>query len=87
MKKRFNISGPGVLVAAAFIGPGTVTVCTVAGATYGYGLLWALVLSIIATIVLQEMAARIGLISGSGLAKVIRDFTKNKIILMDFSIL
>ncbi len=79
MKKRFNISGPGVLVAAAFIGPGTVTVCTVAGATYGYGLLWALVLSIIATIVLQEMAARIGLISGSGLAKVIRDFTKNKI--------
>ncbi len=79
MKKRFNISGPGVLVAAAFIGPGTVTVCTLAGATYGYSLLWALVLSIVATIVLQEMAARIGLISGSGLSKVIRAYTTHPV--------
>lgn len=77
MKK--SISGPGVLVAAAFIGPGTVATCTIAGATYGYSLLWALVLSIIATIVLQEMAARIGLISGSGLSKVIREYTKHPV--------
>tara|TARA_R100000306_G_scaffold26078_3_gene29934 strand:+ start:13215 stop:14396 length:1182 start_codon:yes stop_codon:yes gene_type:complete len=56
------------LVAAAFIGPGTVTVCTLAGVQFGYELLWALVLSIAATIVLQEMAARLGLVSGKGLA-------------------
>lgn len=80
MKKYVNISGPGVLVAAAFIGPGTVTVCSIAGAKYGFVLLWALILSIIATIVLQEMAARIGLVSQRGLAQVIREQTQNKIV-------
>ncbi|MFK7783589.1 MAG: Nramp family divalent metal transporter [Crocinitomicaceae bacterium] len=70
-KGKINI-GPGALVAAAFIGPGTVTTCTIAGSSFGYTLLWALSLSIIATIVLQEMSARLGLISGQGLAKSIR---------------
>ncbi|WP_396596080.1 Nramp family divalent metal transporter [Dokdonia sp. R86516] len=79
MDNKFKLSGPGVLVAAAFIGPGTVTVCTITGAAYGFTLLWAMVLSIIATIVLQEMAARIGLVSGKGLAGVIRDSISNKI--------
>ena len=65
-------SGPGALVAAAFIGPGTVTVCTIAGVRFGYELLWAMVLSTIATIVLQEMSARIGIITQKGLADVIR---------------
>ena len=72
--------GPGVLIAAAFIGPGTVTLCTIAGASYGYSLLWALLLSIIATVVLQEMALRIGLITNKGLAEVIRVSIKNKFI-------
>lgn len=78
MKNKFAISGPGVLVAAAFIGPGTVTVCIVTGTTYGFTLLWALVLSILATIVLQEMAARIGLITGKGLSQVIREAVHHK---------
>ncbi|PSL07465.1 Nramp family divalent metal transporter [Cecembia rubra] len=69
MKKDWKkYLGPGPLVAAAFIGPGTVTVCTLAGVNFGYDLLWALGLSIITTIVLQEMAARIGLITQRGLA-------------------
>lgn len=70
-QKRFDI-GPGALVAAAFIGPGTVTTCTIAGSSFGYTLLWALTLSIVATAVLQEMSARLGLISGRGLAESIR---------------
>ncbi|MFV8818102.1 Nramp family divalent metal transporter [Haliea sp. E17] len=65
--------GPGLLVAAAFIGPGTVTTASVAGASFGYALLWALVFSVIATIVLQEMAARVGLVSGRGLGQALRD--------------
>ncbi len=64
--------GPGVLVAAAFIGPGTITVCTVAGVSFGYALLWAMLLSAIATIVLQEMAARLGLVTGKGLTEVLK---------------
>ena len=72
IKNWFRNIGPGTLVAAAFIGPGTVTVCTLAGAHFGFTLLWAMVLSIIATLVLQEMAARLGIISQQGLSEVIR---------------
>lgn len=71
--------GPGPLVAAAFIGPGTVTVCTLAGVNFGYTLLWAMVLSIVATIVLQEMAARLGIISQKGLSEVVREEIKNPV--------
>ncbi len=69
MKKYF---GPSTLVTAAFIGPGTITVCTLAGVTEGYNLLWALVFSTLATLVLQEMSARIGLVTKYGLGKAIQ---------------
>ncbi len=58
-------------MAAAFIGPGTVTLCTLAGVRFGFDLLWALLLSVLATIVLQEMAARLGIVTGKGLAESI----------------
>lgn len=64
--------GPGAVVAAAFIGPGTVTTATLAGAGYGYTLLWALTFSLLATLVLQEMAARLGLVTGEGLGEAVR---------------
>ncbi|MBT8317327.1 MAG: Nramp family divalent metal transporter [Lutibacter sp.] len=72
----FKNIGPGVLVAAAFIGPGTVTVCTLAGVNFGYTLLWAMTLSIIATVILQEMAARVGIITQKGLADIIKEQIK-----------
>jgi len=68
MSKYF---GPSTLVAAAFIGPGTVTTCTIAGVTSGYSLLWALVFSIIATLVLQEMSARVGWVTREGLGEAL----------------
>tara|TARA_B100001175_G_scaffold89739_1_gene75630 strand:- start:659 stop:1882 length:1224 start_codon:yes stop_codon:yes gene_type:complete len=77
MKKWINNIGPGPLIAAAFIGPGTVTLCSIAGLDFGFSLLWTLVLSVIATIVLQEMAARLGIISQKGLSEVIREEIKN----------
>ncbi len=77
MKKLFKNIGPATLVTAAFIGPGTVTVCTLAGVNFGHALLWAMVLSVIATIVLQEMAARLGIISQRGLSEVIRTQIKH----------
>ena len=76
--KWFRDIGPGVLIAAAFIGPGTVTLCTIAGASFGYSLIWAIVLSIFSTIVLQEMSLRIGLITNMNLAQVIRINIKSK---------
>ncbi|WP_338294074.1 Nramp family divalent metal transporter [Planctobacterium marinum] len=63
--------GPGFLIAAAFIGPGTVTTATMAGAQFGYALLWAVIFSVLATIILQEMAARLGVITHKGLAELL----------------
>ncbi|WP_111307052.1 Nramp family divalent metal transporter [Confluentibacter sediminis] len=80
LKNWFKNIGPGPLVAAAFIGPGTVTVCTLAGVSFGFALLWAMVVSTIATIVLQEMAARLGIISQKGLAEIIRTEIKHPVI-------
>lgn len=80
MKNWFKNVGPGVLVSAAFIGPGTVTVCTLAGVNFQFALLWALLLSVIACIVLQEMAARLGLISQTGLSESIRKEIQNPIL-------
>ena len=70
-RTRFKI-GPGALVTAAFIGPGTITTCTLAGASFGYALLWGMVFSVAATIILQEMAARLGIISHNGLGEALR---------------
>ena len=69
--------GPGALVTAAFIGPGTVTACTLAGATHGYALLWALLFATAATIALQEMSARLGLITRKGLGANLADLFAN----------
>jgi Mn2+/Fe2+ NRAMP family transporter len=71
-----NKIGPGSLIAAAFIGPGTVTVCTLAGVDFGFTLLWAMGLSIIATLVLQEMTVRLGLVHGKGLAETVKNQIK-----------
>lgn len=78
--KFFKNIGPGPLIAAAFIGPGTVTVCTLAGVNFGFTLLWAMALSIFATVVLQEMAARLGIVSQKGLSEVIREEIQHPIV-------
>jgi NRAMP (natural resistance-associated macrophage protein)-like metal ion transporter len=64
--------GPALVVTAAFIGPGTVTTATLAGGNFGFALVWALLFSVIATYVLQEMAARLGWVTGSGLSEALR---------------
>ena len=72
--------GPGLLVTAAFIGPGSVATASAVGANFGFVLLWALLFSLIATIVLQEMAARLGLVSGEGLSQALRTTFKNPLL-------
>ena len=68
---KFSL-GPGAMVAAAFIGPGTVTTATATGAASGMSLVWAIFLSIIATLVLQELALRLALATNMDLAQLIR---------------
>ena len=62
------------MVAAAFVGPGTVTTASVAGASSGMTLLWAVVISVLATIVLQELSIRSALSTNQDLAPLIRQF-------------
>jgi len=59
------------IISAAFIGPGTVTTASKAGASFGLALLWALLFSTLATVVLQEAAARITIASGKNLGEII----------------
>ena len=79
MLARLKNIGPGALVAAAFIGPGTVTVATLAGANFGFALLWVLIFATAATIILQEMAARLGVITQKGLGETLRELLEESI--------
>lgn len=60
------------IIAAAFIGPGTVTAAASAGADFGYALLWALLFSTIACLVLQEASGRLTVVSGKSLGEALR---------------
>ncbi|MBK8701557.1 MAG: Nramp family divalent metal transporter [Saprospiraceae bacterium] len=75
MKIRFPHLGPGVLITSAFIGPGTVTLCLLAGTTAGLDLLWAVVFSTVATVILQDMVVRMAFHTKTGLEECL----KNKI--------
>jgi len=78
MIKKLKQLGPGIMIAAAFIGPGTVTTATLAGAGFGYTLLWAILFSIVATIILQEMSARLGVVGGLGVGEALRKKSTTK---------
>ena len=60
------------VIAAAFIGPGTVTTAASAGSRFGFALLWALVFSTASCLVLQEASARLTLVSGLNLGEALR---------------
>lgn len=66
------------LIAAAFIGPGTVTTASIAGAQFGYHVVWALLFSVFATWVLQDMAVRLGVVTKLGLAEAINASFRNR---------
>ncbi len=65
--------GPGFITANVDNDPGGILTYSQAGAKYGYALLWTLIPTTIALIVIQEMAARMGAITGKGLSDLIRE--------------
>lgn len=76
LAQKFKALGPGILVVGSFIGPGTVTSATKAGADYGYALIWTVIFSVIAVIIMQEMAARLGIVTQNGLAEeIVKELT------------
>jgi len=69
----FAVFGPGFITANVDNDPGGILVYSQAGAKLGYTLLWTLIPTTIALIVVQEMAARMGAVTGKGLADLIRE--------------
>ncbi len=67
------ILGPGIITGSVDNDAGGITTYSVAGALYGYGLIWTLIPSFIVLIVIQEMNARMGIVTGKGLADLIRE--------------
>jgi NRAMP (natural resistance-associated macrophage protein)-like metal ion transporter len=67
------ILGPGIITGSVDNDAGGITTYSVAGAIYGYNLLWTLIPSFIVLIVIQEMNARMGIVTGKGLADLIRE--------------
>ena len=69
--KFFKHIGPATLVTAAFIGPGTVSVCALAGIEHAYGLIWVMIISLMMTLFLQELTARLAIIDQLDLTELI----------------
>ncbi len=68
-----SVLGPGIITANVDNDAGGIFTYSVAGARYGYSLLWTLIPITIALIVIQEMVARMGMVTGKGLADLIRE--------------
>jgi len=69
----FAIFGPGFITGSVDNDVGGITTYSVAGATYGYQLLWTLIPAAVVLFVVQEMNARMGVVTGKGLADLIRE--------------
>jgi NRAMP (natural resistance-associated macrophage protein)-like metal ion transporter len=69
----FSVLGPGIITGSVDNDAGGITTYSVAGATYGYDILWTLVPALIVLIVIQEMNARMGIVTGKGLADLLRE--------------
>ena len=68
-----SVIGPGIITGSVDNDAGGITTYSVAGANYGYRLLWTLLPSFIALLTVQEMNARMGIVTGKGLADLIRE--------------
>lgn len=68
-----SVLGPGIITANIDNDASGITTYSVAGARYGYTLLWTLIPTTVALVVIQEMVARMGVITGKGLSALIRE--------------
>ena len=68
-----SVMGPGIITANVDNDAGGITTYSVAGAHFGYSTLWIFVPMILALIIIQEMCSRMGVVTGKGLADLIRE--------------
>jgi NRAMP (natural resistance-associated macrophage protein)-like metal ion transporter len=75
----FALLGPGIITGSVDNDAGGITTYSVAGAMYGYGMIWTLIPSLVVLLVIQEMNARMGIVTGKGLSDLIREHAGVKI--------
>src|SRR5476651_2026654 len=80
IKNFFRIFGPGVVTGAADDDPSGIATYSQTGAQFGYGQLWTAVFMLPLLVAIQEACARIGAVSGKGLAGVIKEHYGRKIL-------
>src|SRR6202140_4284073 len=74
LKRSFGILGPGLITGAADDDPSGISTYSVAGAAYGYATLWIALLTFPLMAAIQLMCARLGMVTGSGLAAAVRTY-------------
>lgn len=79
------VLGPGIVTGSVDNDAGGITTYSVAGAQYGYHLLWTLFPAFVVLLVVQEMNARMGIVTGKGLADLIRENAGVKLTFLIFS--
>jgi NRAMP (natural resistance-associated macrophage protein)-like metal ion transporter len=67
------VAGPGIITSNVDNDAGGIATYSMAGARFGYGLLWSLIPIMVALIIIQEMSARMGVVTGKGLSDLIRE--------------
>ena len=67
------VIGPGFITASVDNDAGGISTYSVAGAQFGYSLLWTMIPITIALVIVQEMASRMGAVTGKGLSDLIRE--------------
>ncbi len=77
---KLRAVGPAIIITGSFIGPGTVTTAMRTGADFGYAMVWTVIFAILATIVLQGLAARLGIVTGQGFSEAISRVFENKLL-------
>ena len=87
IKKGFKKIGPGFITGAADDDPSGIATYSIAGAQYGYKMTWMAIFLWPAMVVIQEMCGRIGMVSGKGLAGVIRKYRSKRLLFMAVSLL
>ncbi len=87
ISKLFNKLGPGFVTGAADDDPSGIATYSIAGAQFGYGMLWLVLFLIPAMVAIQEMCGRIGMVTGRGLAGVIKQFYSKKVLWFSVSLL
>jgi len=72
-RAAFAFAGPAVIASIAYMDPGNFATNIQAGAKYGYGLLWVVLLANVVAMVFQALSAKLGIVTGKNLAEMCRD--------------